>query len=158
MSAKAHRQPQSHAEHSATAQTTAKHFHSQWMCGLLLSERSWLAEAGELLPPSREHLLWNFSWDQVGRFWIILPSQKLLERASRSPPVVSLIELLQDETANQLISESVTPVFEWLQRGRLGCADVCVSVCVLGLRPKYTELHRCCSRIVQSLLRNIVVL
>ncbi len=85
---------------------------------------------------------------------------KLLERSSRSPPVVSLIEPLQDESAKELISQSMTPVFEWLKRGNLGCADVymCVCVCVLGLRPKYTELHRCCCRIMQSLLLNIVEL
>lgn len=65
-------------------------------------------------------------------FLVHFANPKQLERSSRSPPVVYLIELLRDETANQLISQSMTPVFERLQRGILGCADVCVCVGIMS--------------------------
>lgn len=61
-------------------------------------------------------------------FLVHFANPKQLERSSQNPLVVYLIKPLQDETANQLISQSMTPVFERLQRGTQGCADVYVCV------------------------------
>ena len=130
-------------------------FHPQQMCDLLLSKTSWLAEAGVPLPPSREHLLRNLSWDQVGRFWIILSAPSSWSGRVETPQSSSLIELLRDETANQLICQSMTPASERLQRGKQWCADVCVCV---GIMSWIYKLHRCCSRIIQSLLLKLEAL
>lgn len=57
---------------------------------------------------------------------------KQLERSNRSPPVTCLIELLLDETATQLISQSMTPVFEGLERGKQRRAAVYVCVGIMS--------------------------
>ena len=124
-----------HLDHSAA-------FHPQQMCDLLLSKTSWLAEAGVLSPPSPKDLLRNLSWEQVGRFWIILSALSSWSGRVKTSQSFSLIELLRDETTNQLICQSMTPASERLQRGKQWCADVCVCVGIMSWIHRITQVFQ----------------
>lgn len=114
------------------------------MRGLSLSKRSWLAESGVSLATGHEQPLRNFSWNQVGHFWIILPtlsSWRVWLKALQSFTWLNH----WDETANQLISQSMTFVFEGLQSRKHGCVDEYVCVFILstqnytGVQQDYTK-------------------
>lgn len=112
------------------------------MCGLSLSQRSWLAASGVSLATGREQPRRNFSWNQVGRFWMILPTLSSWRGWLKALQSFTWLNHW-DETANQLISQSMTLVFGGLQSRKHGCVDECVCVCVFILSTQnYTGVQQ----------------